>query len=203
MPDEESVPATLLAFDTGPLLCFGCMPGGVRFIRSRYHQRMRWTEAVVAEIAHHAQRRPSSARNRELANAASKWRGTDRTALGEPHVCTDRAQVDKMRELVRAASARPADGDTDLGESETLLFAQETASVALIDESPGRKVAADLGIRAHSTVDVLVAALQDLSLPRDRARSMWEQLNAAGLAGGLVLPLDKAQLKRWPTPAPQ
>lgn len=164
---------------------------------------MRWTEAVVAEIAHHAQRVPSNARNRELASAAKKWCGTDRSALGAPHVCADRAQVDKMRELVRAASTRQAEGDTDLGESETLLFAQETASVALIDEAPGRKVAADLGIRAHSTVDVLVAALQDTSLSRDRARSMWEQLNAAGLAGGLALPFGKAQLNRWPTPAPQ
>lgn len=203
MSDEESTQTDVIAFDTGPLLCFGCMPGGVRFIRSRYHQRMRWTEAVAAEIAHHAQRQSSNFRNRALAESANKWHGRDKSALGEPHVCADRAQVDKMRELVRAASAHPADGDTDLGESETLVFAQETGSVALIDEAPGRKVAGDLGIRAHNTVDVLVAALQEGSLPRDRALSMWDQLNAAGLNGGLALPRDRGQLRRWPTPAPR
>lgn len=203
MAETASFPTRLIAFDTGPLLCFGGMPGGVRFIRRRYHQRMRWTEAVANEIAHHAQRPSSSRRNVELVEAAKPWIGRDRSALGEPHVCEDRAEVDKMRDLVRAAQREPSVGDTDLGESETLVFAQETASVALIDENPARTVADDLGIRAHSTVDVLIAALQEETITRVELRSMWEQLSDKGLTGGLVLPMDRGQLKRWPTPAPR
>src|SRR5262249_9743079 len=121
MPEAEPAPTTVLVFDTGPLLCFGCMPGGIRFIRNWYHQRMRWIEAVVAEVSHHAGRPPTSYRNKALANAAGRWSGPDKSAVGDPYICVDRAQVDEMRERVRAASMHPTEGNTDLGESETLL----------------------------------------------------------------------------------
>lgn len=200
---DNAKSATLVAFDTGPLLCFGYMPGGVRLIRSRYFGRMRWTEAVMGEVAHHAQRRGSNRDNVELSTAAQQWHGPNRNALGEPHRFADRDEVEKMRDLVRAASTRPQTGETDLGESETLLFAQETSSIALIDENAGRKVAADLGISAHCTLDVLVAEWKEERLPRDRLNSMWEQIRASGLDGGAVLPQDKGGLKRWRTPAPR
>src|SRR5689334_9233197 len=114
MSSEVTQTPVLIAFDTGPLLCFGCMPGGVRFIRNRYHRRMRWTQAVVEEVEHHAARRPSSQRNVALATAAKAWTGTQRSALGDPHICEDRNEVEKMRALVRAAQKYPSTSDEDL-----------------------------------------------------------------------------------------
>ncbi|GHJ17973.1 hypothetical protein TPA0908_59680 [Micromonospora sp. AKA38] len=203
MHEATATSGTLVTFDTGPLLCFGHLPRGVRIVRQRYFQRMRWTEAVMNEIVHHAERRGTNTDNAELSAAAKKWTGRDRGAFGEPHCFAERADVEKMRQLVRAASRNPKSDDSDLGESETLLFAQQTASVAMIDENAGRKVAGNLGIRAHCTLDVLIAEYQDGRLPLTELKRMWELLRSSGLDGGDVLPSDRGALRRWPSPAPQ
>jgi len=108
-----------------------------------------------------------------------------------------------MRERVRSASDRPKADDSDLGESETLLYAQESTSVALIDENAGRQVADNLGIACHCTLDVLVAEYLEGRLDRAMLLRMWDQLRGSTLDGGATLPSDKGSLKRWKTPAPR
>ncbi|MGN9778827.1 hypothetical protein ACTMS0_24160 [Micromonospora sp. H33] len=158
----------------------------------------------MSEIVHHAQRAQSNRDNVELAGAASKWTGPNRSLLGDPHCFTERAEVEKIRALVRSASKKaPKTKDADLGESETLLYAQETSSVALIDENAGRDVASGLGISAHSTLDVLISAYNEKDIELGQLKAMWEQIRASTFDGGDVLPSDRGGLRRWPTPAPR
>lgn len=198
-----------VAFDTGPLLCFGHIAGGIRIVRGRYFGRMRWTAAVAAEIANHANRARRHRDNlsqryqAELAKAASPWNGPQKGLLGEPHRFADRGPVERMRALVRAESTRPALGDRNLGEAETLLYAQQASAVALIDENAGRAVAQNLGLPVHCTVDVLIAEYLDGRIELPKLRALWEQIRSSALDGGEVLPSTRSELRRWKSPAPR
>lgn len=193
-----------MVIDTGPLLCFGHVSGGVRLLLSRYHGRLRWTEAVAKEVKAHASIRVRSDIDRQRRDAASRWVGPSAAGLGAPHEFKERPPVEAIRALVQSASKKPPGGKGDLGESETLLLAQREQGYALINENAARRVAPRLRVTAHCTLDVLIAEFKDGRLAPRKLQQMYEQLRAADLDPGEYLPhpYRVRNLESWPSAGP-
>lgn len=197
---SERLPAAGVVFDTGPLLCFGHIAGGIKMIRSRYYGRGSWAVAVEQEIAHHSRSGKSAA----IKESAARWKGPLGTWLGKPKEVVDRTAVDNMRARVQAASSRQPKPGGDLGESETLVIAQDEGLVALANENAARVVAQNLNIPAYCTFDVLVAEFKEDKLQFRQLQRMHEELREAGLdhGGDVSLPLVLRNIKRWRSVAP-
>lgn len=188
--------------DTGPLLCFGHVAGGVKLLIGRYKGRLRWAQAVAGEIERQAEWVGRSRTDAFIRAAAKIWAERHRSQLGTPYVVSDRGAVDNMRSKVRNASRYPQDGDGDLGESETLVLAQAASAVALINESPARRVAVEIKVDAYCTLDVLAAEFQAGRIEWRKVLQMYEQLREANLdiGGRLPTPHRARQFNSW-TPA--
>jgi hypothetical protein len=190
--------------DTGPLLCFGHISGGVRLLLTRYHGRLRWTAAVAKEVKGHALIQVRSDIDRQRRAAANRWVGPSAAGLGEPHEFKERPPVEAVRALVQAASRRASSGGSDLGESETLLLAQQDQAFALINEDAARRVAPGMRVTAHCTLDVLIAEFKDGRLAPRKLQQMYEQLRTADLDPGEVLPhpYRVRNLQNWRSSGP-
>lgn len=190
--------------DTGPLLCFGHIAGGVRLLLTRYHGRLRWTAAVAKEVKGHSLTSVRSDMDRQRRAAANRWVGPSAAGLGAPHEFKERPPVEAIRSLVQAASRRRAGGTADLGESETLLLAKNEQAFALINEDAARRVAPGLEITVHCTLDVLIAEFKDGRLAPRKLQQMYEQLRAADLDPGAFLPhpYRARNLHNWPSSGP-
>jgi hypothetical protein len=206
---ESSAASRNVVIDTGPLLCFGHVSGGVRLLLSRYHGRLRWTEAVAKEVKAHASIQVRSDIDRQRRAAASRWVGPSAAGLGPPHEFKERPPVETIRVLVQSASRKPpgkksSGGKGDLGESETLLLAQREQAYALINEDAARRVAPRLRVTAHCTLDVLIAEFKDGRLAPRKLQQMYEQLRAADLDPGEFLPhpYRVRNLESWPSAGP-
>lgn len=199
---QEAKPSVFM--DTGPLLCFGHMAGGVRVLLGRYRGRLRWAQAVAKEIAIQANWVVRGRTDGFIRSAAEVWHVRQRKHLGEPQAVGDPIAVEDMRAKVRAASRRPHKENGDLGESETLVLAQAESSAALINEDPARRVAARIGVDAYCTLDVLAAEFQEGRIEWRKVLQMYEQLREANLdAGGrLPTPHKARMLKSWSPAGP-
>lgn len=197
-------PVAAVAIDTGPLLCFGGILGGPRLLINRYKGRLCWAQAVEEEIRNRASRNVRTKVQEKQQTAASRWVGATASHLGEPQVIQDRNAVEVMRSAVQNASKWPTKEGRDLGESETLVLAQNRSAMALINERPARAVARRIGLRTHCALDVIVAAYQEGSLELREVQRMYEQMRGAELDSGDTLPspCKGRSLKHWPTPAP-
>lgn len=202
--NRTSATSKKVVVDTGPLLCFGHISGGVRLLLTRYHGRLRWTAAVAKEVKGHAATQVRSNIDRQRRAAANRWVGPNAAGLGEPHEFKERPPVEAVRALVQAASTRASSGGSDLGESETLLLAQQENAFALINENAARRVAPGMCVAAHCTLDVLIAEFKDGRLEPRKLQQMYEQLRAADLDPGEVLPhpYRVRNLQHWPSSGP-
>ena len=200
--EPNTVTQASIYVDTGPLLCFGHMAGGVKLLIGRYRGRLRWAQAVAEEIERQANWAVKSGTDAVIRAAARVWSGRHRSHLGTPCIVADREAIEDMRTKVRAASRYQHDGDGDLGESETLVLVQAANAVALINENPARRVAAELKVEAYCTMDVLAAEFQAGRIEWRKVLQMYEQLRQANLDAGERLPTPHRarQLSSW-TPA--
>lgn len=197
---------TLVIVDTGPLLCFGHMRGGVRMLTERYYSRLRWAKAVFDEIAHCAEK-PDLVQ----AAAAKRWLGKNLQHLGDPIVVSKPVDVASIHSQVQVEAARlrgrpPSQQlGRDNGESETLVIARDTNCCALINERAAARVARSIPVDVYTAVDVLVAEFNAGRIEVRQVRALYDQLRSAGLDGGTILPerFNAAFLRKWQTPAPE
>ena len=189
--------------DTGPLLCFGHIAGGVTMLARRYCPRLRWTTAVAKEVAECARRSDA------IARAANNWLGRNKSKLGEAVVVSDRREVHRMHAEVQAQSVRlrpnrvPQPGK-DWGEAESLVLAVQTGGWLLSNDRAARSTARLKRIDVYNAVDVLIAEVRENRLELRKAKAMYDQLRSADIDGGVILPdrftADVAQ--KWKSPAP-
>ncbi|MFG1998614.1 hypothetical protein ACGFNU_05640 [Spirillospora sp. NPDC048911] len=195
-----------VAVDTGPLLCFGLV--GPSLLIDRYRGRLLWAKAVseeIGNIARTAARRPGNPKVGALqAEAARKW-DRARTHLGEPQTVSDRSKVNTMRTLVQDAARREATPGRDLGESETLVLAQQHNSNVLINEIPATKVARQLSIPTHCALDLLITLCQEGQIELRTLQKHYEKLRQAEIdpGGTLPSPCRAKTLAKWNNLAPR
>nr|BFE83819.1 hypothetical protein GCM10020093_064200 [Planobispora longispora] len=143
--------------DTGPLLCFGHIPTGVRMFRDRYYERICWPQAVARELERHCRRFGA------VGDAAKQWTPRVIRFLGDPVVIEKHQDIADMHSRVQnmmPEDRRDGREGMDQGEAEVLVIARNEKRAMLCNEQWARRVADQLSIANFCAADIIAAEVQ-------------------------------------------
>ena len=166
--------ARLFVFDTGPLLCFGGLPGGAKLLAGRYHGRA-WTTSDVDRELRGLRRSPNPIISGAADLCVQKFGWIERRPFNDTEdIEALRDLRDRLETFQRADREVPQNSRTDFGECSVLLLAErmtvdEMNVVAVINEDPARRLARSMGIPSVCFAEVLKAMCVDGALPASAA----------------------------------
>lgn len=182
-------------FDTGPLLCFGALPGGPKLLAARYHARA----GIISDVDRELQglqrnnHRPV-AQAAEIASRQMSW--LDR------HTIEDVAGLEDVQQLLvrlqtfkRSRDRLPpnAAGRKDWGECATIVLAKRLKDarrdpvVVAVNENPATAMAAADSIPTICAVDILSALVNDGALTAKKAFEHYRLWTSSGIDPGPVI----------------
>ena len=161
--------ARLFVFDTGPLLCFGGLPGGAKLLAGRYHGRA-WTTSDVDRELRGLRRSPNPIIGGAADLCVQKFGWIERRSYNDTEDLEALRDLrDRLETFQRAARDVPENRRTDFGECSVLLLAERMAAdganvVAVITEDPARRLARSMDISSVCFAEVLKAMCIDGAL---------------------------------------
>lgn len=182
-----------LVFDTGPLLCFAAIPGGVKLFGDTYHGRAWTTYDVQRELRGlRSNHNPDVAEAAQLAVRRFSW-----LQLPEVGIADDPEAVDDM--LARLDTFKTRRGTrsafSDRGECTTILLVQHLAAagqaVVAINETPGRMLAQSLRISSVCFAELLHGMSKAGRLTTKQAFAHYTTVTKKGLDAGKVFKSHK------------
>ena len=162
--------ARLFVFDTGPLLCFGGLPGGAKLLAGRYHGRA-WTTSDVDRELRGLRRSPNPIIESAATRCVQKFDWIERRSFDDTDDLVALFDLrDRLATFQRADREVPENSRTDFGECSVLLLAERMAAdgadvVAVINEDPARRLARSRDIPSVCFAEVLKAMCADGALP--------------------------------------
>ena len=166
--------ARLFVFDTGPVLCFGGLPGGAKLLAGRYHGRA-WTTSDVDRELRGLRHSPNPIIESAATRCVQKFDWIERRSFDGTNDLEALFDLrDRLATFQRGDREAPQNSRTDFGECSVLLLAERMTAdgmnvVAVINEDPARRLARSMDIPSVCFAEVLKAMCADGALPASAA----------------------------------
>lgn len=186
-------PTSLVLFDTGPLLAFAVDNPTSGLLEQRYSGRSAIVTDVDEDLAG-LQRNHSPGVAEAAKRALRSYQWLRRDTVDDPVVLR---RAETLREQLRAFKRHPdtdhAGSRTDWAESVTVAHAETlrapgTEVLVVSNDDAARALAASVGFRVATSVDVLRTMIAAGMLTRRQGWQLLEKLRRAGIDSGDVVP---------------